>query len=75
MFEDLIPETAITLSLIAHRVDRIGIVFSKQHAEKLLKMYENDILVLCVKVPMCKYCLNMEEVESFFDDSCWQRKD
>jgi hypothetical protein len=72
MFEDLIPEAALTIALIAHRVDRIGVVWRAEDAEKLFKMYDNDVLVLCVKVPMCKYCLNMEEVESFFNDTCWR---
>jgi hypothetical protein len=72
MFEDVIAEPAITLSMVPYRVSRVGIVWRQGDAEKLFQMYEDEILILCVKVPMCKYCLNMEEVVSFFEDRCWR---
>lgn len=72
MFEDVIPEPAITLAAMPKWVDRIGVIWRLEDAEKLYRMYDGDILILCVKVPMCKYCLNMEEVQSFFEDRCWR---
>lgn len=69
----MIPEPAITVNVEEKGVTTIGVAWSARHAEFLFNLYQEiPVLVLCVKVPMCRYVTDVASAVAFFNDEGWQ---
>jgi hypothetical protein len=69
------PDPVITMTSTSGSDFRVpvGIAFTIEDA---MMFFNNvnapDFIVLCIKVPMCKYCNNLAEAVAFFKDECWR---
>jgi hypothetical protein len=70
------PDPVITMTSASTSEFRfpVGIAFAVEDAEMLFGNLPPipEFLCLCVKVPMCKYCNNVQEAVAFFNDECWR---
>jgi hypothetical protein len=69
----LVPEPAITTHVDGVNVTVIGIVWNAHQAEVLFNLYHSvPCLILCIKVPMCRYVSDVMGAVAFFNDEGWQ---
>jgi hypothetical protein len=75
MRASLRPDPVITMTAappLAHRTP-VGVAWTLEDAAMFFnEITVPDFLILCVKVPMCKYCNNVAEAAAFFKDECWR---